>query len=595
MQVVVDAEDVRTADARVALTSEPRRTSRRVEIARSSVVKALALAAVSIVVVLLALVPYPSVLGHWEAESTFPMMAGDGPPLSFELYPQGNIGATGQYGLINLGYYVAEWFGWSLTALRLPVLIAGVASVAVFGIIAGRTFGFWAGIVTAVALALNPMFLVFWHQLIVSTITMAFLLLVLERTERIETTGSLRWSVPLLALAYTFVLLHYAVGRFMATAIVGHWAILVLTKALHDRRTGERVDRASLLGLASFGLLVIVFAAVLDWDNVQYLRHPVDLFFPPMGEFVKRGNEVDVMLQNLPILLTMIVPPLDLAPERFGDFTTDLIVDFRNYLVPTVMVPLVLLGVGVVVGRAGRSAGARLTLLLLAVTLIGPLFSAQVGEQLSIAAYRAFYAIVPLYLCAAAGAGWLLARRQAAVRIGVAAGLVAILAIQAVTVTTEMQRHRAFVEDLARRWQPGDGLAVFAGPHARRTTAEDEVLMNGTYRYYVGQVGVPSLAVAQRLLATLSPSGRGDEVVVVQLDGVPWIRDMEGAHKLVFYLHELGAPAALYDQALGTIRGAGLARPAYVIALDDAAAAAAQNALQASGNTVTVRRFDPWS
>jgi len=578
MLVVVDADDVRATDAQEELASEPRCASRRFEVARSSAVRALSLVAVAAVVLVLALVRYPSVLGHWEAESSFLMMATAGPPLSFELYPQGNIGATGQYALINLGYYSAEWLGWSLAALRLPVLAAGAASVTVFLVIAGRTFGFWAGVVTAVMLALNPMFLVFWHQLIVSMISTVFLLLVLERTERIETTGSLRWSVPLLALAFSFVLLHYAVGRFYACAIVGHWAVVVLTKAQYAWRTGGSVDRSSLLGLASFVVLVVGFVVLLDRDNVWFLRYIGVLFFPSMGEFVKRENELAVVFQNLPILLTMVVPPLNLAPDRFGDFTTDLIVDYRSYLVPTIMVPLVLFGVGVVITRATRSAGARLTLVLLGVTLIAPLFSAQVGEYLSIAAYRTFYAIIPLYLCAAAGVGWLLARRQPAMRIGVAAGLIGILAIQAVTFSAEMQRHRAFVEDLARRWRPGDDLAIFAGPNARRTTVEDEFLMNGTYRYYLSWIGVPSLAVAHKLIATVPRPERADDVVVVLIDGDVQAGDALGPIKLVFYLHELGVPAALYDHTLMTIRGAGLARPEYVIALDDASATAARDA-----------------
>ena len=96
-------------------------------------------------------------------------------------------------------------------------------------------------------------------------------------------------------------------------------------------------------------------------------------------------------------------------------------------------------------------------------------------------------------------------------------------------------------------------------------------------------------------MATVPPPERDDEVVVVRLDGLPRAGDREGALKVVFYLHELGVPAALYDHALMTIRGVGVAHPTYVIALDDAAAAAARNALQASGNTVNVQRFNPWS
>src|SRR5262249_50962499 len=120
-------------------------------------------------------------------------------------------------------------------------------------------------------------------------------------------------------------------------------------------------------------------------------------------------------------------------------------------LLPTSLLPIFLLGVGVLCTRVPRSASARLILLLLAVMLAGPLFS--IGS--SISEVRMIYAVIPLYLGVAAGAGWLLGRQSPGVRCVAVGLLVALLAIQAITLGAEVSRHQAFVDDLVRRWSPG--------------------------------------------------------------------------------------------------------------------------------------------
>ena len=526
-------------------------------------------------------------LGHWEDESIFPMMASLGPPLNFALYLRGNIDGGDRYALVNLGFYTADWLGWSLRALRLPVLVAGALSVLIFAVIAGRSFGFWAGVFGGLALALNPMFLVFWHQQIIVMITMLFLLLVIERYLQIETSCSRRrsywWTVATLALAFTFLLLHYAVGRVYGAAIIGYWAALVSWRAIRAWRTQQPIDWRALLAVPVFGLLVAAFFVLLDPTNAQYLAAPHQIFFPPIGEYARGSGDLGVVLQNLPIMLTMVVPPLNLVPERFGEYSTDLMVDYRYAVVPTVMLPLVVLGLGVVVSRARSSAAARLTLMLLVVTFFGPLLSSQVGPYLSIASYRTFYTVIPLYLCAAAGVGWLLEHRLQMVRRGAVGLLVALLVIQAWMLGAEIGRHRAFIADLAERWNPSLGVRVFEGPAERRVTQEDEYLMNGSYRQYVDAGAVPSLVGAQRIVSTAQGPEGPDEVVIVRLEGTIPGGEALGMPALVFYLHELGVPAAMFDARKEQIRGAGWRRPAYVLAVNDRAAREARDRLRRPG------------
>jgi hypothetical protein len=253
------------------------------------------------------------------------------------------------------------------------------------------------------------------------------------------------------------------------------------------------------------------------------------------------------------------------------------------------LLPIFLLGVGVCLAGARRSPGARLTLVLLTIMLLGPLFS--VGS--SISQVRMIYTVIPLYLCVAAGAGWLLARRQPATRTVAVGLLLALLAFQATALGAEVERHQAFVDDLVRRWTPSSGVDGVLASIGRPGAPEDNELTTGSYRYYVEVGGVPAMAAAQRLKAKLPEPASANEVVLVQLDGPVHRGDPTGPIKLVFFLRELGVPAALFDPTTQQLRGAGFARPSYVVAANNAAGAGARRLLEADGLTVRLRELKP--
>ncbi|MBV9582952.1 MAG: hypothetical protein JO057_30580, partial [Chloroflexi bacterium] len=130
---------------------------------------------------------YPLVLGRWEDLTTFPMMfAKAGPRPSFQLYPSGDI-AGDHYALLSLGYYTAELFGWSFGALRLPSVVAGLAAIATFFRLSARWYEFWPALIGALALAFNPTFFFFSHQLIVPIVSILFVALVVVFTVVLDT------------------------------------------------------------------------------------------------------------------------------------------------------------------------------------------------------------------------------------------------------------------------------------------------------------------------------------------------------------------------------------------------------------------------
>ena len=596
MSVVADPRD-EAAEAVVRAGPEPAADGRVRPVGGSGlgIARALGVLALATTVVALALLDYPIVFGRWESFVTYPLMDGPGPTLALDITPGGFTFDfnTGRFALVDLGYYTAEWLGWTLAAYRLPALVAGAASVLLFFAIAGRAFGRWAGLVSALALALNPMFLLFWHQQIVSTITILGLVLVIERYQYLESQSrrgrSLLWAVPTLALAFVFLLIHHGPGRAYGGALMGYWAANAGWRALQDRRSGRPVDWPSLLALPAFGLLVVAFALLIDPRNSRYLTAPTELLLVPQSEFVKTSGQLTAVLDNVPVMLTAVVRPLDLAPGWFGPYSSDVLVDFRYHLVPTSLLPLFLLGLGVLLAQLRRSAGARLTLMLLAVMVAGPLFSSGT----SISEVRMIYTVIPLYLCIGAGAGWLLARRRPVVRFGAAVVVVVLVGVQAISAWTEVERHRAFVDDFVGRWSPGASPRSFEASWEGQERAPGDRLSNGSYRYYVEVGGIPALAAAQRVKATVQAPREPNEVVLVSLDGAVQRGDATASTQLVFFLRQLGVPAALYDPTTHRIRGAGFSRPAYVIAENSRAAVAARRLLEADGRTVVVKEFRP--
>ena len=112
-------------------------------------------------------------------------------------------------------------------------------------------------------------------------------------------------------------------------------------------------------------------------------------------------------------------------------------------------------------------------------------------------------------------------------------------------------------------------------------------------KYYVDVAGVPALAFAQRIKTTVAGPREPNEVVLLSLDGAVQRREATGSTQLVFFLRELGLSAALYDGTLQQIRGAGSGRPAYVVAENSRAAAAARRLLEADGRMVVVKEVKP--
>jgi hypothetical protein len=547
----------------------------------------LALCVAATIVTLGYVTQYPLVLGRWEDQTTFPMIfSRSGPGLSFELDQSGEI-SSNQYAPLMLGYYTAELLGWSLFALRLPSVIGGLAAVAIFWVLSARWYGFWPALLVGLALAFNPIFFMFSHQLIVPIISVMFTLLVIERYQLIEQSRHLLWTVPTLALAFALLLQLYAVGRLYGCAIAAFWMVWLAASSLRKWRNHIPLNRAALAACPTFVVLVVLLSVMLDSRNLQYMTP--QLVLPPDGEYVRAVDQLSVLRDNLPLELNAIVPFITLAPGRFGQFSSDLVVDVRAYLLPASIVPFVILGAGVTLAQLRRRSSEHLTLFLLAVMFAAPLFSANVGGHLSISSFRMFYLVIPLYLLVAVGAAWLISREARMVQVAGSTALVLVVTAQVASAEFEINRSNEFLNDLSRRWQPSSPKTFFRADEAAYTTDSFELLTNGNYQYYFWEVA--PLAAATRILDRVPVGSTGQDIVIVELLGEVQPGYVNGPTRLVFYLRSLGASAALFDPTDGRLRGAGIAQPQYVVTEGPESAATVAKLLNDAGRTVRVVKF----
>jgi 4-amino-4-deoxy-L-arabinose transferase-like glycosyltransferase len=163
-------------------------------------------------------------------------------------------------------------FGYSGVALMLPQALAGVCSVALLYHLVNRTFGRWAGLIAALALAITPISVVANRNNIVdSTLVLAVLLGAWAVTRAVE-SGRLRW----LLLCAVFVGLGFNIKMLQAYLVLPAFGLMYLVEA----RTswGKRIVHLVLAG-------IVLLVVSLSWVTV------VDL--TPAGQRPWVGSTTD--------------------------------------------------------------------------------------------------------------------------------------------------------------------------------------------------------------------------------------------------------------------------------------------------------------
>lgn len=475
-------------------------------------------------------------LGFWESFIVYGAFGALDLSPVFRIHQTANLAGQG-YALLEAARPLADLFGWSLGAVRLPAVLLGWAALVAFWTVARRWFGAWPALGATLLLALNPVFFVYQHELLVTIVTFLGLLLALERLQVLTRSWRSVSGWAGLGLVYAFLVLHYGPGRIQGTAIIG--AAIGLGAWEAWRRGGLAAFVRSLArGLALFFAAFLGALLLLDPDNF-HLMAPGSMLFPAGSEYtLDSGDILQTILRNLRVEVESL---FRLGDGYHSGSCYDLMTELRYPLTPLILLPFLAAGMAVAAVAAlrpptARRGGDRPWLMLhgLFVLFAGPpllshLYPAQddpTALMTTLSDYRLFNILIPLHLYAAAALRAALAVRQAAVVPVVAVAVLAAVGVEGGQLRAEHRRFTAAVERVAT----DPALAALPDGEAMLAFRNDRFPRGHMIRHYEHfNQHAQYLRVIGRVRAALPPLTATDAVIVPvdirelsQAPFVPW-------------------------------------------------------------------------
>lgn len=387
----------------------------------------------------LGFIEHPPLLGGWEGSSLFHIFAPEKISLDLRINPRANIGGHG-YAALDIARYFANALDLSFWGARLVPVLWGFVSLLLIFVVTRKWFGAVAALCATLLLAVNQCFLIYQHELLVLMPTMAALLFVLWRFQRIDESPTKK-NAALFGFAGALMGLLYGPGRLLSVLIWLFWL------CWPSRKSTILKTRAA-LALISFAVFALTFV-ILDQRNLYYFKFPLHFLSPPDSEHARGlGQIISFFRLNLPLVFGAFFGD----SQHFNGRSSDLIVDIRS---PIVSIPTLLLFL------AGLAASLRsvfkkhvlFLLFFLSAAALTPALSEVVmvkGEPVfTFSICRLFFVLAPVHIFAGLGAVKIyeLAKRSIwTKRLAIAAG-VAVLSWQTAAYFAEIRRFNRFTEN----------------------------------------------------------------------------------------------------------------------------------------------------
>lgn len=380
-------------------------------------------------------------------------------------------------------FFLAAWLAKGLggfEALRLPSLIAGVASIPVIYLLGLRTVGQASATVAAVLLALSPMQIFYATE--ARSYALVMLLGMLAALALLRATESDRpgwWA---------------AFALSAAAAVYSHYSAIFLMIAIFIWAFFARPDSRRSLLLASAGAAVLF----LPWLP-EYLR---DARAPNADKLIAEHNPLSFESVRSDLAHWAVGPPISPLKELPGRPAAALIA-----------VGLLLGGVGLLRSRGLRglwppTSGVALVLALAAAAPAGGLIYPLLNDGASVFAPR--YLIVS-WPGLALVLGGLVAAGGGALRAAAVAALIAGFAVGAVKMLDADQQRPDFLgaaEFIEQRGEPGSPVVELAQPTPGPTTGMETAL-----------AGMGNSVPAGRSVLPLGYASFSDRIEARRVDG----------------------------------------------------------------------------
>ena len=412
-----------------------------------------------------AFIPYPPILGEWEANTVLYTFAPEKIWLNTIIHPRANTGGY-EYFPMDLARYAAAVFGYTTFSLRLMPILYGFLSLWTFYSILRTWCATRATLLATLLLATNAVFLVFQHQLVI-TIFDIFCILLCVKTYLLARDGN-RKHVMMFAGAFSLTALMYHSGRYVALAIAGFW----IAEFWWMKIRGKKGDRASLLApIKVFGVTLIALLFVLNPFNLIRFFSPKFLVPEEGGaannEFALSAGD---LVQNLTTNLVLIANSFVGNHSFFGDFPSEIILGTPFPLTNWAGLSLAIIGIGVL----AKSRNVFIVMLIGVVIFVPALSQTWPHYWTSLSIFRQSFSIIPLFLVIGLGIDFMGSLRGLKWIVYVAClGLVGFQTYQHVA---EIGRFTADIEKASCGFEQGttDGRKFQCSHQGERYLAEKE-------------------------------------------------------------------------------------------------------------------------
>jgi hypothetical protein len=352
----------------------------------------------SLFCLIIAFLPALPILGLWESQIAFHTFAPQDIWLNTVIHPRANI-AGYEYSALDLSRFVSSIFGLSFFSLRLIPILCGLMSLFFFYKIIRRWGSETVCALVTALLAVNPMFMVFQHQLIIEIVDFFCILGVIYFYLEAELKDK---AVIYFGIMSALTAIFYHAGRYIMLAFVAAWIIQNI-----DHKTVKDSLIKFLPKLKKFSISFILTLMILNPANIIRFFN-IKFLIPEEGssgsnEFAMGFSDfVNNLYVNIPLLFHSF---LGTSPF-YGLHSTDVVLSIPYRLITGPL--LILAFIGIVVTIYERKQ-LKIILLLLLLTFFIPALS-QVWPHLwtSLSPYRQFFGLIPIYIVIAFAINWVI-------------------------------------------------------------------------------------------------------------------------------------------------------------------------------------------
>jgi len=238
---------------------------------------------------------HPKILGMWEGSVIYNIFHPGKLPNLFSIIQKGadTVGHHGfDYNMLALARIFADYFGHSITVIKLLPITYGFITLFLLYIIIRRWFGWLVAFMSVIILMTNQYFLISSRELVASsTLSTMLLLFVIERYQKLEMNVN-KLTIISFAFACALAATNYIVVRLLMIAIIIFYMIDIKTIinnngiSIDNLINKKKIKTTGLVLVSMIGFLFLFFPL-----NMIYLFNS-NFLFPMTNEYAKDAISV---------------------------------------------------------------------------------------------------------------------------------------------------------------------------------------------------------------------------------------------------------------------------------------------------------------